>query len=122
MALDCKNQSMRTDPPVPDDRKAELRSRLFSSEANNELIPIPPEPNKPKPENDAPLLTYLAIGFLAAGAGAVALAPNFPYTQRGLNPFEVLSCLCFSAAGVLGIWAAIRAFPRSTPDDDEEFE
>jgi hypothetical protein len=91
--------------PSGDDRKAELRSRLFVTKANDKEIPVPPKPPRPRPQNDAPLLGYVALAFLLLAVVTAALSRVIPYNGPTLNPFECMSVLSFSAAGVMGIWA-----------------
>lgn len=111
--------------PVADeplDKKAELRSRLFSSQANDHIIPVPPKPPEPKPENDASLLAYVALAFFALSIGAFFASPHIVFSGAGPNPLEALAMLSSIAAVVIGLWWFFKAnkfkFQFIPPDED----
>lgn len=112
-------------PPTPgDERKAELRSRLFVSKANAKELPLPPPPPpKPNPKKDAPLLGYIAGCFLLLGIASMLLSRFVPGNGERLNPLEALGVLSFSAAGVMGVWAWYKSTGIDlSPREPDEFD
>ena len=95
---------MQREPTAPAGRKAEIRARLFSSEANDKIVPPPPPPKAPRPENDAPLLWWISAMFFLLGSAA-GIASRYVILPGPLNPLEVMACFSFIASGVVAVWA-----------------
>jgi hypothetical protein len=90
--------------PASADRKAEIRSRMFSTDANDKIIPLPP-PKAPTPENDAPLLWCITAAFFVLGTATVIASRFFTIESNHLDVLVSISIFLLSACGVVGVWA-----------------